>query len=62
MTDQGPQVTVGSRYPQAVVAAIDKDAARLGLDRSEWMRMAVDHALRSRLGRAVADVFRRRAS
>lgn len=56
----GPQQTIGTRYPVEVIEAVEKDRKRLGLELSEWMRMAVGRTLEAKVTPAQAEPFRRR--
>lgn len=51
--------TIGSRYSPDLIEKIDRDAKRLELTQSEWMRMSVDLTLAAKVTRAQAAPWRR---
>lgn len=52
------QVTVGTRHAEEKVDALDADAKRLGLDRSGYMRMALDMTLAAKVTAKEAEPYR----
>lgn len=57
----GPQQTIGTRYPVETVEAVEADRKRLGLELSEWMRMAVARTLQDKVTRTEAEPYKRRS-
>jgi hypothetical protein len=55
---RAPFQTVGSRYPPEVAEKITADAERLGLNLSEWMRMAAARMLKQKVSPEAAAAFR----
>lgn len=52
-----PFKTIGSRYPVEMFDAVQKDAKRLRIKPSVWMRLAVKRMLESKVTRAQAEEF-----